>query len=191
MNKPFLIGISGYKRTGKDSVCSILLDLFKDNAIEAERRAFADALKEEVVDFLAYYFNDKYTWKQYYEMTTSDEHKEKFRPLWQWWGSEGRRWLDGENYWIDLFDEFFYQETEASVGIVPDVRFVNEAEYIKNKGGVMIRVNRPHYNGDSHISENNLNDYNNWDYVVVNDGDLEALKVSVENIYKDILKRMN
>ena len=55
----------------------------------------------------------------------------------------------------------------TELAIVPDVRFPNEADAIKQAGGKVIRLTRsPHE--DSHESETALNDYKDFDYVLEN-----------------------
>lgn len=67
--------------------------------------------------------------------------------------------------------------------IITDMRFPNELEAVKERGGITIRVNRD--NGtraismiNSHTSETALDDAN-FDYVIENDGNLSELKASV------------
>lgn len=86
--------------------------------------------------------------------------------------------------------------------IITDTRFVNEADAIKSKGGINIRVNRPckecgtcvthkmscSYNTVQHESETALDNYN-FDYIITNDGTIEELieKVKVILIKEDII----
>lgn len=59
--------------------------------------------------------------------------------------------------------------------VAPDMRFPNEMEIINARGGVCIHVSRPGQEPTSgHVSETSLDDVE-FDYVVVNDGDLEHL----------------
>ena len=67
--------------------------------------------------------------------------------------------------------------------VITDMRFPNELEAVKERGGITIRVNRD--NGtraismiNSHTSETALDDAN-FDYVIENDGNLSELKASV------------
>jgi len=79
--------------------------------------------------------------------------------------------------------------------IITDVRFTNEAKAIKDRGGIVIRVNRTYYTEDkkyimghdpfeTHPSETALDDYNDFDYVIENDGTIQDLidKVKALNI---------
>ena len=54
--------------------------------------------------------------------------------------------------------------------IITDVRFPNEAKAIKDRGGILIRINRPQLieRDFEHLSETALDDYNGFDYVIEN-----------------------
>lgn len=78
--------------------------------------------------------------------------------------------------------------------IITDVRFPNEADAIKERGGIIIRVNRKHgYNTPDrkwkemplnyHESETALDSYD-FDYVIENDTTIAELKEKVKSIWK-------
>lgn len=89
----------------------------------------------------------------------------------------------------------WYEEgTEFPNWIITDCRFPNEAQAIREKGGLVIRVNRGTANsvlrGDGmwvqqqgHPSETSLDDYT-FDYVLDNSGDINHLIVEVEKMLK-------
>lgn len=82
--------------------------------------------------------------------------------------------LHDKSVWILHFDKIFAAATVPIV--VSDVRFMNEAKNIKEKGGVLIRIIRPsvlEYT-DSHCSETE-SDGIEHDYCIVNDGDIDDL----------------
>ena len=66
--------------------------------------------------------------------------------------------------------------------IITDVRFFNETQAIKDKGGILIRVNRDSDSKDSHVSENELITYKDWDYVIDNNYSLLELILRVRQI---------
>lgn len=75
--------------------------------------------------------------------------------------------------------------------IITDVRFPNEAKAIKDRGGVLIRVNRPdevmiEEHSHLHPSETALDTYQDWDYVIENDGTIEELIEKVKEIYNEV-----
>lgn len=73
-----------------------------------------------------------------------------------------------------------YEDGPLPSWIVTDVRFANEAKAIKDKGGIVIRIDRPGISPvNAHPSETALDDWN-FDYKIANASDLVALKQSVE-----------
>lgn len=142
MPKPLLIGISGKKRSGKDTLCQSLLNRL-DNSV---RVAFADQLKEEVAEACGV------------SLEYLEHHKANFRYILQGWGTEFRRQLTGLNYWIEQLDNCVAAwHLGSDFIIIPDVRFQNEHAYVKQNGGIMIRINRPDMvSTDTHPSETDL-----------------------------------
>lgn len=83
--------------------------------------------------------------------------------------------------------------------IITDVRFPNEAKAIKDRKGILIRVNRPDFlenaktgqrflikvHRNEHPSETALDTYQDWDYVIENDGTIEELIEKVKKIYNE------
>lgn len=76
-------------------------------------------------------------------------------------------------------------ESEFPNWIITDVRFPNEVEAIKDRGGIIIRVNREDNTGQGklnpHTSETALDDYE-FDYIIDNFGTIEQLKEKVKTI---------
>jgi hypothetical protein len=136
-----LIGICGLKKSGKDTVASILSRALLPQ--RTVRIGFADALKEEVARSLGVtpdYINS---------------NKDNFRLILQGWGTDFRRKLHGEDYWIQKWlSKVAKWPDDVDNILVPDVRFQNEYDVIKELNGVIIRVVRDDINGnDGHQSE--------------------------------------
>ena len=106
------------------------------------------------------------------------------RKLLQLLGTEAGRQIIHPNIWVNaLFADYEDNKSDWLSGInsnwiITDVRFPNEAQAIKDRGGILIRINRPQYldNGlvirkDEHLSETALDDYDGFDYVIENDSD--------------------
>lgn len=105
-----------------------------------------------------------------------------------------------DNYDTDIWCKAFFNDVinekikDGKIIIVPDVRFLNEANYIKLNGGYLIRLVgdpsniRKHSLRDlEHISETQLDDYNGFQKVIYNDKDIESLRKNV----KDLIKELN
>ena len=114
------------------------------------------------------------------------------RKLLQLLGTEAGRKIIHPNIWVNaLFADYVPFATTAgkkagfkprSNWIVTDVRFPNEAKAIKDKGGIIIRINRPQLieRDFEHLSETALDDYDGFDYVIENDSN------SVEDLIKKV-----
>lgn len=77
--------------------------------------------------------------------------------------------------------------TQASLmpkWIVTDTRFPNEAQAIKDAGGIVIRIDRPGYKPvNAHPSETGLDDWN-FDHKIMNGSDLTSLLFTVGGILR-------
>lgn len=188
-----ILGISGYARSGKDEFAKILVEDFG-----YKRIAFADKLREVLlaIDPIVWQFNrtaitgegfrqvyrvsdiiNAYGWDGYKETTYSDE----IRGLLQRLGTEAGRKLLGDNIWIDAAINNQYGNI-----VIPDCRFINEANEIKNRGGKIIRIVRPGIGpANNHISETSLDSFG-FDYIIENNGTLEDFKEKVHDLMEEL-----
>lgn len=172
-----LIGVSGKKRAGKDTFYSFLSSASPKPVV---RTALADALKQEIYEFV---LKPNGLGR---ELLDSDEHKEKFRTILQWWGTEFRRRMFRDDYWLVKLGETVDRYADQDVVlVVTDIRFPNEFDYIKSRGGLMVRVERPGIaRGDGlnevHPSETALDEETRWDSVIENNGDLSQFESLVK-----------
>lgn len=91
-------------------------------------------------------------------------------------GTECGREIIHPNIWINATMNAVARN-HLPGAIITDVRFPNEAEAVKKKGGIVIRIERSSENSsDNHPSEIALDDYENFDYKIYNDGTLEDLR---------------
>jgi hypothetical protein len=164
-----LIGLSGRKRSGKDTVYAIIQE--EAERLRPARVAFGDALKEEVADLL--------------EVTVQEleADKTRFRGILQWWGTEWRR-HQNLNYWIDKTRaKILSLEGTTDLVVVTDVRFPNEADLIEELGGLVVRVSRPEADHavDPHTSEVVMDGYP-FEQILHNTGTIEDLRRAVRKL---------
>lgn len=177
-----LIGISGKMQSGKDTVASIIKKL---SYIDWEIVKFADTLKDitclllncsredlESSDFKSSPLDDR--WQNF--------HNEQLTPrkVMQLIGTDLFRNGLHPNTWVNTLSNKF---TNDSFWIVTDVRFPNEAEFIKNNGGILIRIERESIELSNHLSETALDDYE-FDYIINNHDTFYDLLLNVISFMK-------
>lgn len=101
------------------------------------------------------------------------------RELLQEWGTDLRRREDSE-YWCKRWRERVANLTGHVV--VPDVRFQNEVQAVRDQGGLLWRVERPGTALGEHESERLLDGWSDWDAVIQNDGTLADLYAQVDGL---------
>jgi hypothetical protein len=179
-----IIGLTGYARSGKDSVAKILVDNYGFN-----RLAFADKVRGlllELDPILEDGHHLRSIVKEYgWEIAKA---KPEVRRLLQTLGFSARK-LFGKNFWIhNCLDEIAPANYYIHNFVVTDVRFTNEAEAIKEKGGQLWRVNRPGVKAiNDHISESELDNYP-VDCIFVNYTSIEDLELSVKTRMQGLLR---
>jgi len=76
----------------------------------------------------------------------------------------------------------YYEKVKLPNWIITDTRFENEAEAIKSKGGIVIRIERSGIKPiNDHPSEIGLDGWN-FDYVIDNSSSFDELKNKIKNI---------
>jgi hypothetical protein len=180
-----IIGLSGIKGSGKDTVGAYLL---KEHGFE--RKAFADPLKKSIAALFDIPFKDVDTLKidneAKVEVTTSlglGLHSGlSFREFLQRYGTEAHREIFGFDFWLDqTLPMGGYYPGRAIV--VTDVRFRNEAERVRALGGinwlVLRETVRPEETTPQHSSE--VCDYLDLiDHGIDNNGTIDELGEKIE-----------
>lgn len=127
-------------------------------------------------------FADKQTVERHdYEAEAFVEDKEILTPrkLLQELGTDVCRQIH-PSAWINaLFVD--YTSKKHDKWVISDVRFPDEVQAIKDRGGIVIKVNRD-VGDDQHQSEKALDGYTDWDYVIDNNGTIEGLIDQVETM---------
>lgn len=171
-----LIGISGFAGVGKDTVGQILAES------GFRRFAFADALRDEVAaalgaaDYPMPTLLSRLAVEAFCTAPVEEVYAKpttiRMRALLQEWGTEYRR-AQAPNYWSKIVAASMAGVERACI---TDVRYADEAEFVRAHGGVVWRVNRPGYGPSAHASER-LNFA--ADYAIDNSGDMDQLRREV------------
>ena len=147
-----LIGIAGPARAGKDTLASYLLNNLSS---DWSRSSFADPLKEMLRAIGVDCSDDA-------KAVVSDDY-----------GVTPRHMIDG-----DIWVKAFARLNAGKCVIVPDVRFENKAELVREHGVLIHLVGRGGIEG-SHVSENAI-EFKPGDIVIDNSRDLDWLHSQVD-----------
>jgi hypothetical protein len=167
-----IIGLTGYAQSGKDTVAKVLIEKYGYTRI-----AFADKIREylyemnPIIDNVAGepIFLKELIKRDDWEVAKKSPH---VRRALQNAGVAARK-VFGDTFWIyqALSDVRPQDKT-----VVTDVRFKNEADWIKDFGGQIWRVERDGVAAiNNHISENEMDTYP-VDFTIFNNGTLEELE---------------
>ena len=178
-----IIGISGKAGSGKDTAAKMLEVLYANPAISYEDFVnkryknfadiqivhFADTLKETAQ--VLFRIGEWETNTQEGKKTTINWIGKTVRELLQGIGQGLRDAID-PNLWVKIL----FANTEGwSNYIIADVRYPNEVYAIKERNGILLRIDRKSAGAGNHSSETALDNYKEWDVHIENNGSIEDL----------------
>ena len=179
-----IIGLIGFKQSGKSTAAKYLEDTygfarhnFKDALVAEVKQNFPDLLREIALD-----------WPLPENATTDDLFVTKpplMRALLQNYGTEVRR-RDNDNYWVSKWKVGSYKDNDI---VVDDVRFINEAQAVKDRGGILIRIVRDDITtGGSHTSETEQSLIQEDHTINVQKGDFDRLYRKLDSFMKETIE---
>jgi hypothetical protein len=185
-----IVGIGYKKRRGKDTAADALV-----RDLGFVKVGFADALKDlaleanPVIQTEPGFQNVRVghnTLRYVVERTGWDyakDHYPEVRSFLQRLG-EGARKTFGEDFWVQVWHARAYSDQHDVV--IPDVRYLNEAMFVKKFGGFLIRINRARFNEvDPHSSETQLDEFDRWDATIDNSSGVVDLEREIVEIVRN------
>lgn len=183
-----LLGITGLAQHGKDTIGERLVVCWG-----FKRQSFADGVKD-----LAYATNPLIpnggtgrTLQSIVDQHGWDAAKTLFPPVRTYLQNLGQtcREMFGEDIWIRKVEREWL-EGYAPLTVITDVRYPNEAEWIRRQNGKVVRVERlPYFDngvGITHASESSVLEVR-WDAFIANDGTIEDLWAKTDELAERLL----
>lgn len=171
-----LIGLAGQKGVGKDTVADYLVA-----QMGYQKTAYADPLKEACQSLFGL------SREQLYDQSLKEQPDPYWgktpRYLMQFLGTELLRSQFDPDIWTRLMEKKLKGDFKG--WIIADIRFPNEAEFIKRNGGTVVKIVRPDLeNSDNHESEQHDIDS---DYVIRNNRSMVELYQEIDHIFEEII----
>lgn len=162
---PRLVGITGKARSGKDTAANFLCTRhgYSKYSLAAPIKRGIEAM----FDLTSAIWS-----KEAKENPLDVACHASPRQLAQTLGTEWGRETISDNIWINLMERHwnYMNEFNEYSMVVPDIRFDNEADWITNHGGVVVRIDRTVGDVRQHVSEAGVEEAC-IDFVITNNTD--------------------
>ena len=175
--------LAGKARTGKDTVASEIVKYYENKQKKVVRLGFSDYIKGYAMKISAW----------------NGEDETKPRDLLQQIGTDIVREKINKDFFINrICEDILVYSYFFDVIVISGARFPNELDIPKNKfkNVTIIKMERPNYQNNltekqkKHITEHSLEDYQNYDYLLVNNENIEELQNKTKKILEEVEKWM-
>ena len=192
-----LIGVTGKKRSGKDTLAQALIGAgFVRVAFADPIRALAYALDPLVwveadeqyllppaVRFLGRGSSHRLAWLVDVVGWEAAKNTREVRRTLQRLGADAGRAVLGESVWLDLGMTAALRHPDV---VITDVRFPDEADAVRTAGGLVVRVTRPGVTStDTHATETAMDGYP-VDVELINDTTIDALHAAALTLIRGV-----
>ena len=176
-----IIAIGHYRRVGKDTFANYLIEKVRhlDPRLRVGKRSWAWKLKQVC--------HELYGWAglrepEYYETEPGASEREIVLPtlgksprqIWIDFGTPAVREQVYDRTWLDYL---LKGEHDLDVMLIPDTRFLNEANAVLELGGELIKVVRPGFGPGPNKPDRELLGFKRWSNVIGETGELRHLEL--------------
>ncbi len=175
-----IIAFGHRSRVGKDTACELLKTHFKTKNVSVIKTSFAYKLKQAC--------HLMYAWAGVQSPEYYDQHPAMREIVLEALGTTVvELWIKFGNMMRDLHQDTwvnaaFHELNNSKVLLISDMRFPNEFVSVKSRGGLCVKIVNPRAPVRDSTSDAALDSETNWDYVIVNDGNLRTLNDNLMRI---------
>ena len=184
-----IIALTGKKGSGKDVVADILV-----KKLGFKKYGFGDPIKNVAREMFGF------SEEQLYGNLKDIVDKKwgiKPRDFFQKFGTEYGQFIfpkhfpeifndiDEREFWVKRFKIWYDKVKECNKlvkVVINDLRFIHEYNFLKDVGAYIIKIERENVLKDNHISENELSNNINFNYIVENNGSIKELEQKILNL---------
>lgn len=179
-----IIGFCGYAGVGKDTAANAIGEYCERQLGKPGRFAFADPMRDML---LALGVPAEYMVDRNLKEQPIPGLGRSYRQLAQTLGTEWGRVCHGEDFWVRALaarvDKF-----DGDVVLIPDVRFPNEAKWIRSQGGYLARITRPAWAAvNPHESERHVAEMS-AEFEMLNTGSKEDLEEAAVGVLQQVVR---
>jgi hypothetical protein len=175
-----VLGLVGYATAGKDAAAAALV---QDGWL---RVAFADAVREALLELDPLVMSGHKLSELLYRCDFQEAKRHgEVRRLLQRLGTEAGRNIHGQDCWVKIAERKM-EETTADV-VLTDVRFADEAAFVRKHGGTLVYIERPGVGPiNGHVSDAGIGALKvQCDVAIHNDGSVEQLHERIREVVCD------
>lgn len=185
-----IIGVCGRKASGKSTLASILEETYGFYELSfASRLKLILADVNPIIGPVAY--GGQRRLSAYEGDLDSAKQEPEVRRLLQQLGTSVRDYLGDESWVRPVLGEAQWRLAEGQQIVIPDCRFRNECERIKDLGGMVVQMHRDPIGSsaiDVHVSETEVDSFGDLvDVHIDNVGTVDNLRLSAAEIVERVL----
>ena len=178
--KPLIFVVSGKARAGKDTTCEFIRNYAKLKNLQSTNLQFSSYIKMYAKTIVNWDGNDD----------------TKPRTLLQELGTDVIRKNIDELFFVNrIIGDIKVYSYYLDIITISDTRLPIEIDSLKKEfdNVVSINIERPGYESSlniaekNHVTETALDNYHNFDYVIINDGTLDELNTKAKKILDEVI----
>lgn len=178
-----LIGLTGFAGSGKDTLADSLIELFGFT-----KYSLANPIKRGIETLFSL---DSGIWDRHRKEEVIPFLGVSPRRLAQTLGTEWGREIVGDDVWLKAAEAYIreHDPDEERAWVIPDVRFDNEAAWVRAHGGLVVHIERPNVRAvETHSSESGVS-ADLIDLSIVNDGSIQDLRYQAGPVFRKYHQR--